>query len=357
MAEPASDPASERWTPPELTVVTGGAGWLGRALIAALGDPSSPYHRPGRVRALVHRADEAAAVREVHPEAEVVVGDVTSRQDVARLFDGGGVVDVIHAAGVIHPRWVAEFERVNAGGTRVVTEAAAHAEVRRLVHVSSNSPFGVNPDPADMFRQDEPYHPYLGYGRSKMHAELAVLDAVRAGRLDAVVVRPPWFYGPWQPERQTTFFRMVRAGRFPVIGGGDQRRSMVYVGNLVQGIVLAELTPAAVGRGYWVADARPYPVREIVATVGEALRAEGYRVRNGAVRLPEVAGRVARAVDAMAQRVGVYQQQLHVLGEMGTTIACDISATRRELGYEPAVELFEGMRASIRWCRERGVEL
>ncbi len=66
----------------------------------------------------------------------------------------------------------------------------------------------------DRFRNDEPYHPYYGYGRSKMEAELAVADAVDSG-LDAVMVRPPWFYGPHQPPRQTTFFTMVRNGRVP----------------------------------------------------------------------------------------------------------------------------------------------
>ncbi len=114
--------------------------------------------------------------------------------------------------------------------------AALGHGVRRVVHVSSNSPFGTNPHPGDTFRNDEPYHPYYGYGRSKMQAELRVLDAVDRG-LDAVIVRPPWFYGPFQPARQTTFFRMVRTGRFPVIGDGQQRRSMAYVDNLVQGVV------------------------------------------------------------------------------------------------------------------------
>ena len=71
-----------------------------------------------------------------------------------------------------------------------------------------------------------------------------MLDAVERG-LDAVIVRPPWFYGPHQPPRQTTFFRMVRTGRFPVIGDGEQRRSMVYVDNLVDGVLAAELTPTA----------------------------------------------------------------------------------------------------------------
>ncbi len=67
-----------------------------------------------------------------------------------------------------------------------------------------------------------------------MAAELHVFSAVDRG-LDAVVVRPPWFYGPFQPPRQTTFFTMIRKGRFPIIGDGEQRRSMVYVDNLVDG--------------------------------------------------------------------------------------------------------------------------
>ena len=104
-------------------------------------------------------------------------------------------------------------------GTVNVAAAARAAGVRRLVHVSSNSPFGVNPHRLDVFRNDEPYHPYLGYGRSKMLAELRLLEEVERG-LDAVIVRPPWFYGPHQPARQTAFFTMVRTGRFPVLGDG-----------------------------------------------------------------------------------------------------------------------------------------
>jgi nucleoside-diphosphate-sugar epimerase len=183
-----------------------------------------------------------------------------------------------------------------------------------------------------------------------------VLDAV-AGGLDAVIVRPPWFYGPFQPPRQTTFFRMVRTGRFPVIGDGRQRRSMVHVDNLVQGIVRAELTPTPPGRAWWIADAEPYEVNEIVATVGRALTAEGYDVVANTVRLPALVGRLAERADAVIQRTGRYVQQIHVLGEMDKTIACDISVARAELGYEPTVALEEGMRQSIRWCRSQGLDL
>jgi nucleoside-diphosphate-sugar epimerase len=342
--------------PPDTTVVTGAAGWLGRALVTRLTTPDGRFGRPGVVRALVTGAADALTLGRL-PRVEPVVGDVRRPDGLTALFDGlHGTVDVIHAAGVIHPRHYDDFEEVNVRGTRNVMAAALSRPVRRVVHVSSNSPFGANSHRTDTFRNDEPYHPFLGYGRSKMRAELHVLDAAAAG-LDAVIVRPPWFYGPFQPPRQTAFFRLVRRGRFPVIGDGRQRRSMVYVDNLVQGIVAAELTVTPAGRGWWIADARPYEVNDIVATVARALAAEGFDVAPNRIRLPAAAGRLAAGADAAIQRTRHYAQQIHVLGELATTIACDISAARAELGYAPDVELEEGMRRSIRWCVEQGLEL
>jgi nucleoside-diphosphate-sugar epimerase len=132
---------------------------------------------------------------------------------------------------------------------------------------------------------------------------------------------------------------------------------MVHVDNLVQGVVRAELTPTPPGRGWWIADAEPYEVDEIVATVGRALRAEGFDVAPNRVRLPAVAGRIAERADAVVQRIGRYVAPVHVLGEMGHTIACDVSAARAELGYEPTVALEDGIRQSVRWCVAEGIAL
>ena len=342
----------EHFATPAVTAVTGASGWLGRAVVHRL--LADPARR--RLRLLAHTTAEAQTLGALG-DVEVVIGDISKPDTAARLLYGTGRdVDLIHTAGIIHPRTTREFFEINTLGARHVAEAALDHGVRRMVHVSSNSPFGTNPHPGDTFRAIEPYHPYYGYGRSKMQAELAVFEAIARG-LDATIVRPPWFYGPFQPARQTTFFRLVRAGRFPVIGDGEQRRSMVYIDNLVDGIVAAELTPTAKAHGYWVADERAYTVNEIVATVGRALTDEGFSVKPPATQLPAIAGRIAELGDRIVQGLGRYQQQLHVLGEMNHTIACDISVTRRELGYEPRVSLYEGMRSSIRWCIEQGIEL
>jgi nucleoside-diphosphate-sugar epimerase len=231
---------------------------------------------------------------------------------------------------------------------------ARRAGVTRFVHVSSNSPFGANPTPDDRFTEDSPYHPYLAYGQSKMEAERLVGRSYDRGDLATVIIRAPWFYGPFQPERQTRFFSTVRRGMFPIPGPGTNRRSLAYTGNLVHGLLRAEVADAAPGGAYWVADAEPYELREVIRGVRDALEAEGFTVSQRQPHLPSSVGKAAAALDAFLQGRGLYVQALHVLGEIKDTIACDISKARADLGYEPKTGLVDGMRASVRWCVERG---
>ena len=340
--------------PAATVVVTGASGWLGQNLVRALIDQRD------RVRCLVPGDDQAAPLALLSRRVEVVVGDVRDPATVDRLFEGVGTdAAVFHAAAVIHPtRSTREFFDVNVGGTQNVVDRARRSGASRFVHVSSNSPFGVNPTPDDLFSEDSPYNPYLGYGQSKYEAEQIVQQANDRGDLATVMVRAPWFYGPYQPARQSQFFKTIRRGRFPLVGDGSQRRSMAYTDNLVQGLLRAEVADKAPGNAYWVADATPYELREILATVRRALEAEGLPTSGrGTLRLPRLAARLAERGDTLLQQRGRYLQPLHVLGELNHTIACDISRARDELGYEPTVALEEGMRNSIRWCLDHGEQL
>ena len=302
---------------------------------------------------------EAALCELVSAKVEAIAGDVRDPAVIDELFEGAGRASVFHAAAVIHPASaVREFFDVNVGGTQLVIDRARQAGVARFVHVSSNSPFGANATEHDVFDEGSPYNPYMGYGQSKFEAEQIVQRTHDRGDVKTVILRPPWFYGPYQPERQTQFFSSVRRGRFPLIAPGTQRRSMVYTGNLVQGALLAETVDAAVGHAYWIADAEPYTLETILATVREALAAEGLPVSSRSpLRMPRAAAVLAEKLDGALQSSGRYVQAVHVLGELKDTIACDISRARKELGYDPKVALLEGMRASVRFCLERGWKL
>jgi nucleoside-diphosphate-sugar epimerase len=336
----------------KVVVVTGASGWLGQNLVRRLATSRL------RVRGLVPVADDGPLLEVLGPNIETVVGDVRDPSAMDRLFDGVADTTVFHTAGVIHPAGrVREFFDVNVGGTQHVLDRARRAGAVRFVHVSSNSPFGANARPTDRFDEDSPFHPYMGYGQSKAEAEQIVQRSNDRGDLETVIVRAPWFYGPCQPARQTQFFAAIRRGRFPLVGDGTQQRSMAYTGNLVEGLLLAAAVPSAAGRAYWIADAEPYELRAVLDGVRAALEAEGFAVSPRRPHVPVLAASFAVLVDGFLQGRGRYLQPVHVLGELRDTIACDITRAREELGYEPAVGLVEGMRASIRWCVERGEQL
>lgn len=340
------------------TLVTGATGWLGRRLVSALVDGlpecaalATPPPRQ-EVRALVLPDDDASPV--AARGVVCVPGDLTRPSSLRRFVDGARGGTLFHCAGVIHPKRASGFDAVNAAGTRALLEAAAEAGVRRVIHVSSNSPFGAGRDPRDRFDEQRAYRPYLGYGRSKMLAERAAWDAAARGGLEVVVVRVPWFYGPGQPERQTRFFSLVRRGWFPIPGDGTQLRSMAYVDDVCQGLLLAERTRSAAGEAFWIADARPYPLREIADTVARVLRDAGYTVATSSWRLPGWVSDVARVADRTLQFAGGYDARVHVLSELNLTIACSIDKARTRLGYAPTLELEEGMRRSVAWVHAQG---
>jgi len=310
-----------------LFLVTGPDGWLGSRLVESL--------------------------RGAYPGAEVrgMTGDLRKPADCARFVAGAAGAVLFHTAGVIHPARVRELYDVNVQGTKNLLDASRQAGVRRIVAVSSNSPFGVNPSRDHRFDESSPYNPYMNYGRSKMQMELAVKDATG---IETAIVRAPWFYGPGQPPRQSLFFKMIRDGKVPIVGDGNSPRSMAYVDNLALGLRLAA-EKATSGSVYWIADERPYTMNEIVDTVEDLFEKEfNVPCAHKRMRLPDLASEVALLADKALQGAGLYNSKIHVLSEMNKTIACTVARAKAELGYDPPVSLREGMRRSLKWCFDAG---
>jgi len=347
--------------PTPIVLITGPLGWLGSRLVQSLAqdlpgleNAREPF-RDARIRALALPGQDTDSLKKISDRIEIVAGDVRNPSDCTAFCDGARDAVLVHTAGIIHPRRVREFYEINRDGTEHLLDAAIRAGVRRAVVVSSNSPCGCNPHPDHLFDEQSPYHPYLNYGRSKMEMETAVNQ--RAKKIETVIIRAPWFYGPNQPPRQTVFFKMIRDGKAPIVGSGENLRSMAYVDNLCQGLLLAARVEGAAGKTYWIADRRPYSMNEIVDTVERLLETEfGQKCAHKRLRLPGLASSVAYAVDATLQSLGIYHQKIHVLSEMNKTIACSVAGAERELGYRPAIDLEEGMRRSLRWCVERGIK-
>ncbi len=339
-----------------LVLLTGAAGWLGynlvKAMVSGLPDYKPLQYPPPNltIRCLVLPGTNEIPLKGLSEHVEVVYGDLRD-PDACENFcrDARGAI-LFHTAGMIHPQKTAKFYQVNVRGTENILEAASRAHIKRAVVMSSNSPCGCNPHPKHRFDENSPYNPYMGYGHSKMQMEQVIQTFFDIGRLETVIIRAPWFYGPHQPPRQTLFFEMIRTGKCPIVGDGNNLRSMAYTDNLCQGLILAAMTPTAKGQIYWIADERPYRMNEVVDTIENLLETEFYQIcRHTRLKLPGFVSEVALIVDAGLQAMGLYHQKIHVLSEMNKTIACSIAKAQRELNYQPTIDLEEGMRRSLRW--------
>lgn len=220
------------------TSVTGAAGFLGRATVRAL---AAAGHE---VRAGVRRDGPP-----VDGAAETVTVDVTDPAAVARAV--AGVDAVVHLAALVRVResfeQPEEYDRVNAGGTRTVLEAAERAGVRSVVLASTAAVHGVVADRA--VREDDPPDPASPYARSKLAGDEAAAEVAARGRLGAVSLRTMNVAGPGDTD-PTRLIPQVLAPQptLTVNGDGSARREYTHVDDVADALVRAL---AACRPGHW----------------------------------------------------------------------------------------------------------
>jgi len=321
-------------------LITGAPGWLGNILVESL------IKEKHKVRCLVLKDSNYQELKKMG--AECVEGNLTEAESLKEIAKGIDVV--VHAAGIIHPKKICELYLINTRGTKYLLNEAVNSGVKKFVYISSNSPAGCNKNRNKLMKENDRYNPYMNYGRSKMLAEKIVMKAYQDKLIETVIIRPCWFYGPGQPARQTTFFKMIQKGNPIVFGDGKNLRSMSYIYNLVDGIKLAIKSKKANGETYWIADKKPYTTNEIYGTVAKIFNVE-LKPRF----IPGISSEICKIIDTLIQSVGFYQQEFHVAGEMNKDIACSIEKAEKELGYKPKVALEQGMKESIAWCKKKGL--
>lgn len=305
-------------------LVTGGAGFIGSNLVDAL------VARGDEVRVL---DDISTGFRENVPDAaEFVEGDIRDPAAVDRAVQGCEVIfhEAAHRAvfrSVEHPL---ATDEANTRGTLHVLDSARNAGVRRVVIASSSSVYGgadITPTP-----ESAPLRPRSPYAVSKLAAEQ--YTRVFAGLYDIETVALRYFnvFGPRQrPDSQYAaviplFIDALRNGRPPTVhGDGKQSRDFTYIDDTVAANLVAADAPAerASGGIYNVACGRQYSLLDLLAVLSRII---GVEIE------PEF-------TDSRP-------------GDVRNTCA-DISAARRDLGYEPRVSFEEGLERTVAWFSQR----
>lgn len=278
-------------------------------------------------------------------DVELVEGDVTDPASLEGLFRPGDWL--IHAAGMLGQSGVPEsaYHQLHVEGTRHVFRAAAEAGVERVLYVSSPGVLGpIDGDAAD---ETAPLAPSNPYERSKAAAEKVALECAAQG-LPVIIARPEFIYGPGDMH-VLGLFRAVRRGMFFYVGSGRAVCHPTYIDDAVQGMTLA-LEKGEPGQIYHVTGPRAVTFREYGETIAAALG-----VRRPWLRLPKIVALIsAVGLEGIGKITGITPP----LSRTGVAFFSENrrfawEKARRELGYQPAVDLVEGVSRTAEWYRQQ----
>lgn len=324
-------------------LITGATGLLGGHLIEGL------QERGEEIRALVLPVENADGL--LRRGVEVARGDIT---DASSLHAAVRDVELVfHLAGMMGVwRPLADYRLVNVTGTENLYKAAQQAGVRRFVHTSSHTVYGLGHGrfmtENDALRPDpDPY------SITKTEADRLIRRLLLASGMETVILRPGTFFGPGDRLHFGRMAQKVKDGKGLLLGRGDNALPFCYVTDVARGFLLAAYAENAPGNVYNISNDRPLTQQEMFDAIADAvggirptLRLPYLPIYYGAIVAEKVVARLTRTKPLVTQ-----------LGAMmfGSDNRHSVEKARRELGYEPQVELREGIRLAAEWFNAGGM--
>lgn len=315
-------------TDAQSVLVTGAGGFVGRALTAALRAQRYRVRRALREPAAGDTADD------------IVVGDIGTNTDWRQALRG--IDCVVHLAARTHvfdergADSLPLYRHVNVEATRNLARQAAAAGVRRFVFLSSIKVNGEATD-AHPFTRDDTPQPLDAYGISKHEAETALRRIGADTGMEIVILRPPLVYGP---EVKGNFLRLLQAvarGTPLPLGSINNRRSLVYIGNLVDAIITCMNAPAAAGKIWLVSDGEDVSTPVLIRKLAAAMD-----------KTPRLLPCPPALLNLGAALLGKRAPAMRLTG----SLTVDDSDLRCELGWQPRYSLDQGLNATAQWYHQ-----
>ena len=301
-------------------LVTGASGFIGSKLVEEL-------KKGHEVRAFVRR--ETAV-----PGAEVFVGDIRDSKSVKSAMKGMGAV--FHLAAIRGEKSLrySEYAKTNIEGTRNVVEAAGG---RRLIHVSTIGVIGLVPGGSEKTTPA----PKGKYHRSKYEAEKIV-----AGAENATIIRPVITYGPGEDDGMVfKIAKMLKRGRFFIIGGGGNRVHLLSTDNLIPFMLSVLDRKETCGQTYIVADPEPIRMNRLCEIISESIGLKG-RIRHVPVWPVRLASRIMELLG-----LGITRETV----KLATRDRYFRTGKARSAGYNPKVKTEDGVRATVKSYLKEGL--
>jgi nucleoside-diphosphate-sugar epimerase len=302
-------------------LVTGANGFVGKPLCLAL------LEQGQTLRAAVRGAN-----RPVENCETVAVGELNGQTDWTNALPGIKVV--IHLAARVHVMndtstdALTEFRRVNVEGTLHLARQAVKVGVQRFIFISS---IKVNVEHSDLdkpFTEADIANPQDAYGLSKYEAEQGLLLIAQQTGLEVVIIRPPLIYGPGVKANFKSILHFVKRGIPLPFGNINNKRSFVYLGNLISLIIRCIDHPKAVNQVFLVSDGEDLSTTQLL---NECAKALGVKAR--LLPVPQ------KLIEFFANLLGKQDMAQRLCGNLQV----DISKARHLLSWTPPVSVADGL--------------
>lgn len=315
-------------------LVTGASGFVGSHLTEAL------LRNGMKVCALVRDPERLRWLKNI-PDVELRYGSLENPVSLEQAVEG---VDLVfHSAGLVKAGDEAAYFHVNAEGTENLLQAVEKKapKLERFIYISSQAAAGPGRLDAAVLEDEHP-HPLTPYGRSKLEGEKRVLE--RADRMPVTLIRPTAVYGPRDSEI-FIYFQMAAKGFIPIPGFGERKLSLVFIDDLVDGIVRAAATADAKGKTYFIKSG-DYGWPELARALKEAVG------RGLPIRVPawcmQLGGRASEFVANHTGKAVAFNRH-KALELVQRAWLCSGERAERELGYLPQWPLQKGMAVTAKW--------
>jgi nucleoside-diphosphate-sugar epimerase len=313
-------------------LITGANGFIGQSLCKkAL---SEGWHVRGTIRTPAGKDTLPAEVD------AVIIDGVGPGTDWTKAL--AGVDTVVHLAARVHvmretaSNPLMEFRRVNTHGTVRLARMAAASGVGRFIFLSTVGVNG-NATPERPFTEMDLPQPHNAYAVSKFEAELSLRAISDQTELGIVIIRAPLVYGPANPGNFLKLLNLV-AKRLPLpLASVRNRRSLMYLENLVDAIITCTNRPEAAGKTYLVSDGDDVSTPELIRRIADALGVPAI-LSSFPVSLLHLAGKLLGKSAEIERLIG--------------SLIVDSTKIRTELGWKPPFGLSEGLKETAMWYKE-----
>ena len=247
---------------------------------------------------------------------------------------------IIHLAARVHimndtvTDPLTEFRKVNVDGTLKLARDAAVAGVRRFVYISSIKVNGE--ESSESYTPDSPASPSDPYGISKWEAEVGLHKIASETGLEVVVVRPTLAYGPGVKANFLNMMKIICKSIPLPFASIRNRRSLIYVGNLVDALAVCATHPDAAGKTYMVSDGEDVSTPDLIRRTASALGVPA-RLLSFPVSLMKILGKLTGKGGVVNRLTG--------------SLTVDCSKIRRELGWVPPFTMEEGLLETAAWFK------